>query len=62
MKSAFEKLQSSQSRLGEAIYASAQQDAGSAAGAPADDQPASAGTDEDIVDAEVVDEDTNEKK
>ncbi|MFJ6000829.1 molecular chaperone DnaK [Arthrobacter sp. NPDC092385] len=62
VKSAFEKLQASQSKLGEAIYASAQQDAGSAAGAPADDQSASAGSDEDIVDAEVVDEDTSEKK
>ncbi|BBE23994.1 chaperone protein DnaK [Arthrobacter sp. MN05-02] len=62
VKSAFEKLQASQSKLGEAIYASAQQDAGSAAGAPDDDQSASAGSDEDIVDAEVVDEDTNEKK
>ncbi len=61
VKTAFEKLQASQSKLGEAIYASAQQDAGQA-GAPADDQPASAGTDEDIVDAEVVDEDTSEKK
>ncbi|MUK02241.1 molecular chaperone DnaK [Vibrio cholerae] len=62
VKTAFEKLQASQSKLGEAIYASAQQDAGQAGGAPSDDQPASAGTDEDIVDAEVVDEDTNEKK
>ncbi|AUZ88159.1 molecular chaperone DnaK [Arthrobacter sp. TmT3-37] len=61
VKSAFEKLQASQSKLGEAIYASAQQDAGSA-GAPDDDQSASTGSDEDIVDAEVVDEDTNEKK
>ncbi|MBG6224404.1 molecular chaperone DnaK [Arthrobacter sp. CAN_A2] len=62
VKAAFEKLQASQSKLGEAIYASAQQDAGQAGAAPADDQPASAGSDEDIVDAEVVDEDTNEKK
>ncbi|MHA7179122.1 molecular chaperone DnaK [Arthrobacter sp. MDB2-24] len=62
VKSAFEKLQASQSKLGEAIYASAQQDAGSAGGAPADDQSASAGSDEDIVDAEVVDEDASEKK
>ncbi len=62
VKSAFEKLQSSQTKLGEAIYASAQQEAGQPGAAPADDQPASAGSDEDIVDAEVVDEDTNEKK
>ncbi|MHA7283937.1 molecular chaperone DnaK [Arthrobacter sp. TMS2-4] len=62
VKVAYEKLQASQSKLGEAIYASAQQDAGQPGAAPADDQPASAGTDEDIVDAEVVDEDTSEKK
>jgi molecular chaperone DnaK len=62
VKSAFEKLQSSQTKLGEAIYASAQQEAGQPGAAPADDQPASAGSDEDIVDAEVVDEDTSEKK
>ncbi|MEC5198753.1 molecular chaperone DnaK [Arthrobacter sp. PL16] len=62
VKTAFDKLQASQSKLGEAIYASAQQDAGQAGSAPADDQSASAGTDEDIVDAEVVDEDANEKK
>ncbi|KQO03519.1 MULTISPECIES: molecular chaperone DnaK [Arthrobacter] len=61
VKSAFEKLQASQSKLGEAIYASAQQDAGQAGGAPADDQPTAEGSDEDIVDAEVVDDD-NEKK
>ncbi|WP_434994935.1 molecular chaperone DnaK [Arthrobacter sp. Ld5] len=62
VKTAYEKLQASQSKLGEAIYASAQQDAGQAGAAPADDQPAAAGSDEDIVDAEVVDEDTDEKK
>ncbi|TKV25899.1 molecular chaperone DnaK [Arthrobacter sp. NamB2] len=62
VKSAFEKLQASQSKLGEAIYASAQQDAGQAGSATADDQPSAAGSDEDIVDAEVVDEDANEKK
>ncbi|WP_394248563.1 molecular chaperone DnaK [Arthrobacter pityocampae] len=63
VKAAYEKLQASQSKLGEAIYASAQQDAGQPGAAPADDQPASGGSDEDIVDAEeVVDEDTSEKK
>ncbi|MHA7240235.1 molecular chaperone DnaK [Arthrobacter sp. TMS1-12-1] len=62
VKTAFEKLQASQSKLGEAIYASAQQEAGQPGAPSADDQPASAGADEDIVDAEVVDEDTNEKK
>jgi len=60
VKTAFEKLQASQSKLGEAIYSQA-----SAAGAPgaegaAGGQPGAASADEDIVDAEIIDED--EKK
>ncbi|MBG6216059.1 molecular chaperone DnaK [Arthrobacter sp. CAN_A6] len=63
VKAAFEKLQSSQSKLGEAIYAQAQQEAGQpGSDGPANDESASTGADEDIVDAEVVDEDTSEKK
>ncbi|HSO14851.1 MAG TPA: molecular chaperone DnaK [Arthrobacter sp.] len=60
VKTAFEKLQASQSKLGEAIYAQAGSPDGAtgAQGAPAG-EPA-AGSDEDIVDAEIVDED--EKK
>ncbi|MCH6468958.1 molecular chaperone DnaK [Sinomonas terrae] len=63
VKAAFEKLQQSQSKLGEAIYAS--QSAASADGSPTADGAGSAGSgaggqDEDIVDAEIVDED--EKK
>ncbi|MEO5991968.1 MAG: Hsp70 family protein, partial [Arthrobacter sp.] len=57
VKTAFEKLQASQTKLGEAIYAQAGSPdgaEGAAAGEPA------AGADEDIVDAEIVDED--EKK
>ena len=50
VKSAFEKLQASRSKLGEALYAAAQADA-------SESKPAS---DEDVVDAEVIDED--EKK
>ena len=50
VKSAFEKLQASQSKLGEALYAAAQAEA-------SESKPAA---DEDVVDAEVVDED--EKK
>jgi len=56
VKAAFEKLQASQTKLGEAIYAQSQapaggeEAAGASAGAP----------DEDIVDAEIIDED--EKK
>ncbi|WP_022887586.1 molecular chaperone DnaK [Glaciibacter superstes] len=62
VKTAFDKLNESQGKLGEAIYASSQADAG---GAPADgsgEQPAEdAASDEDVVDAEVVD-DEDEKK
>ncbi len=53
VKSAFEKLGASQSKLGEAIYATAQQE-----DAPAADDTAS--NDEDVVDAEVV-EDEDQK-
>ncbi|MCQ1999714.1 molecular chaperone DnaK [Arthrobacter zhaoxinii] len=68
VKTAFEKLQASQTKLGEAIYASASASAAGAEGAPgaADGAPAdgaaagSAAGDEDIVDAEVVDDE--EKK
>ncbi|GAA4161868.1 molecular chaperone DnaK [Gryllotalpicola daejeonensis] len=60
VKTAFEKLSQSQQKLGEAIYAQgqAEQAAGAQAGtdAPADDS-----SDEDVVDAEVVD-DEDEKK
>ncbi|MET4134634.1 molecular chaperone DnaK [Pseudarthrobacter sp. PvP090] len=60
VKTAFEKLQASQSKLGEAIYAQAGSPDGAtgAQGDPAGEQ--AAGSDEDIVDAEIVDED--EKK
>ncbi|RNE67244.1 molecular chaperone DnaK [Cryobacterium tepidiphilum] len=60
VKSAFDKLNESQGKLGEAIYASSQADAG--ASAAGGEQPADAsGSDEDVVDAEVVD-DENETK
>ncbi|MBF4606167.1 molecular chaperone DnaK [Curtobacterium sp. VKM Ac-1393] len=61
VKTAFDKLNESQGKLGQAIYS--QQDAGAAAGGeqPAGEQPAQ--DDEDIVDAEVVDdEDDKDKK
>ena len=51
VEAAFEKLQASQVKIGEHLYAQ-----GGAEGAPAGDAPAE---DEDIVDAEVVDEDEN---
>ncbi|WP_309080953.1 molecular chaperone DnaK [Zhihengliuella sp.] len=58
VKAAFEKLQSSQTKLGEALYSQAQSE-GAAGDATADADDAK-NDDEDIVDAEVVDED--EKK
>ncbi|WP_346845030.1 molecular chaperone DnaK [uncultured Rothia sp.] len=55
VKTAFEKLQQSQIKLGEAIYASAQADAANGeASAQADD--------EDVVDAEVIDDEDEKKK
>ncbi|MGH3689020.1 MAG: Hsp70 family protein, partial [Microbacterium sp.] len=62
VKTAFDKLNQSQSKLGEAIYASSQADAAAGASAdgeaPAGDAPSS---EEDVIDAEVVD-DEDEKK
>jgi molecular chaperone DnaK len=55
VKTAFDALNASQGKLGEAIYASSQ-----VGEAPAEEQPAdepASGSDEDIVDAEVIDED-----
>ncbi|MCC3272451.1 molecular chaperone DnaK [Arthrobacter zhangbolii] len=65
VKSAFEKLQASQTKLGEAIYASASAAGaegapGAADGAAGDGAAAGGAGDEDIVDAEVVDDE--EKK
>lgn len=63
VKSAFEKLQASQTKLGEAIYAQAGSPDGATGAQGAQDAPAgehAEGSDEDIVDAEIVDED--EKK
>ncbi|MFC7403410.1 molecular chaperone DnaK [Citricoccus sp. GCM10030269] len=57
VKAAYDKLQASQTKIGEALYASQAADAGAGAeGAAASDGSAQA-EDEDIVDAEVVDED-----
>jgi molecular chaperone DnaK len=63
VKAAFDKLNASQQKLGEAIYASAQADAGAASSEGAQDGASeqSADSDEDVVDAEVVD-DEEEKK
>ena len=56
VKSALEKLQASQTKLGEALYASAQAEAN------ADSASSSKEDDEDVVDVEVIDEDEDEKK
>ncbi|MBX7446119.1 MULTISPECIES: molecular chaperone DnaK [unclassified Arthrobacter] len=63
VKSAFEKLQASQTKLGEAIYAQAgSPDGAGAAGAEgAAGAPAGGKADEDIVDAEIIDEDEAKK-
>ena len=55
VKSTLEKLQASQTKLGEALYASAQAEANA-------DSASSSKDDEDVVDAEVIDEDEDEKK
>jgi molecular chaperone DnaK len=58
VKTAFDKLNASQQKLGEAIYASAQseQAAGAQPGAGQTDAPSDESSDEDVVDAEVVDD------
>ena len=61
VKTAFDKLNESQGKLGEAIYKTSQADA--ASGASENAEPADAGkTDEDVVDAEVVDDEDEAKK
>jgi molecular chaperone DnaK len=59
IKTAFDTLSESQQKLGQAIY-SQEQAAESAEGAPAE-QPAPVADDEDIVDAEVVDDEPEDK-
>ncbi|GAA1780553.1 molecular chaperone DnaK [Pseudarthrobacter sulfonivorans] len=66
VKNAFEKLQASQSKLGEAIYAQAGSPDGATGAAGAEGAPAGAAggekaADEDIVDAEIIDEDEAKK-
>ncbi|MBM7795572.1 molecular chaperone DnaK [Pseudoglutamicibacter cumminsii] len=56
VKAKFEKLQQSQTKLGEALYAQAQSEAGAEGAANA-----GGSDDEDVVDAEVVDEDEDQK-
>ncbi|WP_417219905.1 molecular chaperone DnaK [Arthrobacter sp.] len=59
VKAAYEKLQASQTKLGEAIYAQAQADG--AAGEAGGESDGAGAPEEDIVDAEVVDEDDEKK-
>lgn len=63
VKAAFEKLQASQTKLGEAIYAQAGSPDGAGAAGAEGAAGASAGSkaDEDIVDAEIIDEDEAKK-
>jgi molecular chaperone DnaK len=67
VKTAFDKLTASQQKLGEAIYASAQADAAASANSATGDAAADGDTagestsDEDVVDAEVVDDEENAK-
>jgi len=63
VKAAFEKLQASQTKLGEAIYSQAGSPDGAtgAAGAEGAAGPAGSKADEDIVDAEIIDEDEAKK-
>ncbi|GAA0193175.1 molecular chaperone DnaK [Glutamicibacter creatinolyticus] len=56
VKAAFEKLQASQTKLGEAIYANTQAESAAAGEGEAPN------AEEDIVDAEVIDEDEDDKK
>jgi molecular chaperone DnaK len=61
LKTAYDKLNASQQKLGEAIYSSSQADAAAGEQAPAGDQPAGESSDdEDVIDAEVVEDE--EKK
>ncbi|QWS32806.1 molecular chaperone DnaK [Curtobacterium aetherium] len=63
VKTAFDKLNESQGKLGQAIYAQDQAaDTAGAQGAGAGAEGQATGDDEDIVDAEVVDDDDNDKK
>jgi molecular chaperone DnaK len=61
VKTAFDKLNESQQKLGQAIYASAQADA-AAPQAGAEEPTESSSSDDDVVDAEVVDDEDEPKK
>jgi molecular chaperone DnaK len=56
VKTAFDKLNESQGKLGEAIYAKGQADAAAGASAESGASEPAAASDEDVVDAEVVED------
>ncbi|MEC5185436.1 molecular chaperone DnaK [Cryobacterium sp. MP_3.1] len=62
VKTAFDKLTESQGKLGEAIYASSQADAAAGESETAQPTAESGNPDEDVVDAEVVDDEDEAKK
>ncbi len=57
VKTAFDKLNESQTKLGEAIYSPSQGEAAE----PAEPEAASSSNDEDVVDAEIVDDEEPKK-
>ncbi|GAA3608638.1 molecular chaperone DnaK [Agrococcus terreus] len=61
VKTSVERLQQSQGKLGEAIYQQAQAQQPAEGDAPADEQPAASSADDDVVDAEVVDDEDDKK-
>ena len=62
VKTAFEKLQTSQTKIGEALYAQSQAEGAAGADAGAAGAEGAQASDDDIVDAEVVDDDNDGKK
>ena len=61
VKEAFDKLNTSQTKLGEAIYNASTAAAAEAPASGADSEQSGSGNDEDIVDAEIVDEDGSDE-
>ena len=62
VKTAFEKLQTSQTKIGEALYAQSQAEGAAGAEAGAAGAEGAQASDDDIVDAEVVDDDNDGKQ
>jgi molecular chaperone DnaK len=62
VKTAFDTLAASQQKIGEALYTQSEADAATGADTATDEPTATTGNDEDIVDAEVVDDEPETKK